>query len=174
MVSEQILQDKNALSELIYTYAMCMDELDFATMRNCFADTISLEFTDHHKALFHETDYLPNDIPDTITDPDFWLELLRSFKPGFDNTMHAVVSPIHQVNGDTAKSKCYVINENFLTEDGVDREFSGAGSYTFDSVRTMEGWKITNFVFQVLYTRGDPKIHHTAAERVRAKRGASR
>jgi SnoaL-like domain len=156
----QILLDKQALDELIYTQAMALDAQDWETYRSCFADKINFDFSEHvERAVGQKIG--------AATDPDEWVANSASVIPGFDSTMHTIASPVHLLRGDTARSRCYIIAEHFLNDVGGDRSTTSSGLYTFDSIRTSDGWKIKNWQLKVLYYRGNLSLYRVAAERVR-------
>jgi len=156
----QILLDKQALDELIYTQAMALDAQDWATYRSCFADEVNFDFSEHvERAVGQKIG--------AATDPDQWVSNSASVIPGFDSTMHTIASPVHVVRADTASSRCYIIAEHFLNDVGGDRSTTSSGIYTFDSIRTSGGWKIKNWRLKILYYRGNLALYRIAAERVR-------
>jgi hypothetical protein len=76
------------------------------------------------------------------------------------------------VRCDIASSRCYIIAEHFLNDVGGDHGTTSSGIYTFDSIRTSDGWKIKNWQLKVLHYRGNSALYRVAAERVR--QGATR
>jgi hypothetical protein len=158
----QMLLDKKALDELIYTQAMALDAQDWKTYRSCFADEVNFDFSEHVERVVGQK-------IGAATDPDQWVRNSASVIPGFDSTMHTIASPVHAVRGDTASSRCYIIAEHFLNDFGGERSTTSSGIYTFDSIRTSDGWKIKNWRLKVLYYRGNLALYRVAAERVRER-----
>src|SRR5580692_5942839 len=91
----QILLDKGALDDLIYTQAFAIDRRDWPAYRSCFADVVHFDFSEHDERV------LGNGV--VYTDPDVWVESCISVMPGFDATMHSVTNVLHKVQGDTAQ-----------------------------------------------------------------------
>jgi hypothetical protein len=156
----QILLDQRALDDLIYTQAMALDGQDWKTYRSCFADEINFDFSEHVERAVGQN-------IGVATDPDEWVRNSASVIPGFDSTMHAISNPVHVVKGDTASSRCYITADHFLNDIGGERSTTSSGIYTFDSIRTSDGWKIKNWRLKVLHYRGNLSLYRVAAERVR-------
>jgi hypothetical protein len=159
--SLQVLLDKSALDDLIYTQAMALDQRDWPTYRTCFADVVDFDFSEHIGRVTGQPGV------GIATDPDAWVENVRSCVPGFDATMHSVTNVVHKVAGDQAKSDCLVTAEHFLNNDSGDRSITASGIYNFQSIRTPAGWKLKTWRLKVLWYRGNPSLYLRAAEKVR-------
>jgi hypothetical protein len=155
------LFDKRELDELIHTQALAVDTHDWALYRRCFADSVNFDFSEHVERVVGQKNV------GIATDPDQWVANVASVIPGFDSTMHAVTNAVHEVKGDTAQSRCYVIAEHFLNNESGDRSITASGIYSFGSIRTSSGWKLKTWRLKVLYYRGNPSLYMQAADRVR-------
>lgn len=146
--------DKIALSELMYRQAMALDSRDWQTYRSCLADEIDFDFSDHLESVASAS------VPRTATDPDAWTEAAR-ISEGFDATLHRAFNLMHEVDGDYARSRCYMVNEHMIG----DRSFTAAQLHFFDSIRTPTGWKLYKRRLKDIYGRGDSAILQMAVDR---------
>lgn len=153
----QILADKRALDELIWTHSRATDTHDWDMLRACLTD---------------EIDYFLTEGMGLMTTPEEFIAKSRMVMTGFDSTMHIVTGCLHNVDGDTASSSAYVEAKHFLKNDKYGDSLIGGGIFLFDSVRTETGWKIRKLRLQHMYIDGNPMIFQLAIEKSRAKVGA--
>lgn len=162
--SWQILEDKRALDDLIYTQTMAMDTRDWATYRRCLADEIDFDLRDHFERFAGKGAGL-------ATDPDAMIEGARAILPGFDATMHSVTNLVHTVDGDSATSVCFTVGQHYLNNELGDRNLDTAMHSTYGCVRSAAGWKIRSLVLKVVYYKGNISLFDIAAKKVAAGQG---
>ena len=148
--------DKIALSELMYRQAMAIDRHDWTTYRSCLAAEIDFDFSDHLE------DAVDDSLPRKSTNPDEWLEAAK-ISEGFDTTLHLAFNIVHEVEGDYARSQCYMVNEHIIG----DLSFVAAQLHFFDSIRTPSGWKLYKRRLRDIYGRGDPAVLQMALDRMK-------
>ena len=79
---------------------------------------------------------------------------------------------LHTLDGDTAKTNCYIYADHYLTNDRGDRNVACGGRYEIASRRTAEGWRIVRLKFVTSWFSGNTNLYKLAGETV-ARRKAS-
>lgn len=159
----QQLADKQALDELIYRQALALDRHDWKTYRRCMADgAVHFDFTEH-------TDRVVGKHIGVETSADRWVEKAMAVMAGFEGTQHMISNTLHVVEGDHAKSECFILADHFLANDRGGPSFTMGGIYSFESIRAVDGWRINRWHLKILWYRGNPTVYEAAAERVRAR-----
>lgn len=155
----QHMIDKRELDELIYDQMTFTDLCDWERYRRCLADVIDFDLSDH-------VDRVAPPGFGLVNDPDEWIARVKSSAPGFDATIHSVLNLVHDLDGDHATSRCFVVGEHQLVNDLGDPNLTVATHSTYGSIRTPEGWKIKSLKLKLMYYRGNPSLYAIAAKRV--------
>ncbi|ARR55452.1 hypothetical protein HY78_19410 [Rhizorhabdus wittichii DC-6] len=163
--SLQILLDKRALDEMVYKCMHAMDTHQWTLYRANIVEDATFDFTDHGVAT--------DDAAEPMRGADNYLEILASVITGFDSTQHAVSNMYHEVEGDRARTKCYIQAEHFLNNDRGDRRVACGGRYLIDAIRTPDGWKIKHLKFQTFWFTGNTTLYELAGRASAAKRVAA-
>lgn len=158
-VSLQLLLDKRALDELIFTLNAAADRRDWQTYRDCLADRIDFDSAGY-------AGYGMGQGSGPVTDPDAWVASLEACA-GFDATMHFVVNVVHDVQADRCTSECYVIAQFFLNNKEGDRSFTSGQFHRYESVRTLDGWKLVKRRLEQVFAGGNPGIFALASAAAR-------
>lgn len=149
--------EKRALDELIYSTMHAMDANDWVAYRKGILDDAEFDFTEHGVA--------SEDASEIMKGADYFISTLESVLGGFEATQHHVTNMIHRIDGDTARTDCYVYAEHFLNNDRGDRSVTCGGRYQVDSLRTADGWKVKKWKYYVSWFRGNTMLYKYASER---------
>jgi|GEM_PF-1400995 len=154
--SLQILLDKRALDEMVFKCMHAMDTHDWALYRAQITDDAEFDFTDHGVAT--------DDAAEPMRGADNYLAVLDSVISGFDATQHCVTNMYHELDGDSAKTKCYVYAEHFLNNSRGDRRVACGARYLIDAVRSDDGWKIKHLKFKTFWFDGNTSLYALAGK----------
>lgn len=153
--------DKSAVAETIYRYAVGIDTRDFALYRSIFADAVAIDFSSYSGA------------PASTMSGDEWVAGVRPLFEGLAATQHSMTNPLPVVDGDTATCRMYMQAHHVLDPDDPSSWFTIGGYYDDTLVRAdagPAGWLLTGVTLTVLWRMGDPAIMVAA----RAASAASR
>jgi len=127
------LEDRAAISELMYRYGMSIDTRDWRALRSCFADEMEIDLAG-----------TPLRAGNLIAmSGDQWLASIERIVTKFAVTQH-MISPYHiEVNGDRAVCVANLQARHFPPEYKDEKSVWGLGGYyTNTMLRTPRGWKI--------------------------------
>ena len=131
--------DRQALQDVMLSYAAAVDDRDMARYRACFADDAEI-------VGFGEA---------TITGADTWTASVESQLEAFSATQHLMSPQLATVSGDQASARTDVQALHVLKDtDGA--VFTLWATYLTDFVRTGEGWKIARHALVVRGTQQTP------------------
>jgi 3-phenylpropionate/cinnamic acid dioxygenase small subunit len=131
--------DRQALQDVMLSYAAAVDDRDMARYRACFADDAEI-------VGFGET---------TVTGADNWTASVASQLEAFSATQHLMSPQLATVSGDQASARTDVQALHVLKDtDGA--VFTLWATYLTDFVRTGEGWKIARHELVVRGTQQTP------------------
>jgi len=141
----QTLLDRAAVSDVVNTYATAVDTRDWDLFATLFTDSLFLDFRDFDPSLYKQISRA---------------ELLDFSRPleRFDATQHLSANHRHTIDGDRATCVSYMHAGHFLKRDGQDHACFLYGYYTYELVRTAEGWKIERYALKVTGQHGDPRV----------------
>lgn len=155
-LTTQILLDRAEISDVFHRYATGVDTRDWALWRTCFTDDVVADFSSVWPGV-------------VIHGADEWVAKAEALVSGLDATQHIITNHTHDIQGDTAKCTSYLhaqhVYKNAL---GSDHNVL-AGYYTYDMVRTPEGWKIKKYSLEITWSTGNAAVWDLAAERMKAK-----
>ena len=87
-------------------------------------------------------------------------------------TQHIITNHTHDIRGNTAHCTAYLHAQHVVKNDLGDAQNVLAGYYTYDMVKTDEGWKIKKYSLTVTWASGNHAVFQMAAQRL-AERAAS-
>lgn len=73
-------------------------------------------------------------------------------------SQHIVSNQQVEIDGDTARCRCYLHAQHTLRGTPGGDNFIIAGRYLDELVRTDDGWRITHRVLEMDWTEGNPKV----------------
>ncbi|MEM9027376.1 MAG: nuclear transport factor 2 family protein [Pseudomonadota bacterium] len=140
--------DELAIQRVPTEIEIAVDRKDWVRARSFFADTIRVDFSS-----------LSGQPPATIKADDLikaWSTNLGPKKQSHHQRGHGLVT----INGDTAViySQGYAWNR---MEGKGDPLWEVWGNYTHKLQRTPDGWKVTDFTFEVTHQRGNTWVRDT-------------
>ncbi len=124
MTEEQIARDKTAIAELIAQYNFAIDHEDYQGWANCFApagifDGVIGKFDAHR-------------------DLDRFVTEVKRLSADSPNLRHYVSNILSEVDGDTARSKCFLLMTSTTKEGGT--KIAIAGEYEDQLVKHDGKW----------------------------------
>jgi len=142
----QRLEDRNAIIDVVISYATSIDKADWAGLGSVFTDPVHVDFSEAG-----------------LPAADFPREQFIGFAAqGLDGwTARQHISPNHQVDFDDIdpdKAVCYsyMYAQHYLEGAANGGLYLMRGSYDNSMVRTEDGWKITRVVQHISWIEGDP------------------
>ena len=145
--------DRLAISDVVVQYATGADRRDWALYRDCFTDTVDIDFTS-----------FSGGEPERLA-VDEWVLQVRGLLPGFDVTQHNSSNHVHTIAGDTASCVSYMVAEHIYLDTSAENFVTLGGYYTNSLVRTSRGWRISKCRLDVTWQRGNPELFALAAQR---------
>ncbi len=139
----QLLLDERDIRAVLHRYAAALDQKDWALFSTCFVSDASAHY---------ETIGLLEGYPAIEA-------LCRSALINMSRTQHLIGNVDITVDGDIARSSCYLHAQHVrpMTAGGDTNII--AGQYNDELVRTALGWRIRRRKLQVWWTFGNPAIH---------------
>ena len=146
------LDDKIAVAETIYLYAMGIDTKDFVLYRSIFADTVEIDFSSYEGSSVTEPSQLSG---------DKWVRRVQPLFTGLAATQHSMTNPMVSIDGDTAACRMYMQAHHVYEPDKEGSWFTLGGYYDDTLIRSDSsptGWELTGVKLTVLWRKGDPSI----------------
>ena len=148
----QTLLDRAEISDVFHRYALGVDTRDWKLFRSCFTDDVEADFTSIWPGL-------------VVKGADEWVARAEALIEGFDATQHIITNHTHDIRGDQAHCTSYLHAQHVCKNHLGDDENVIAGYYTYDMVRTDEGWKIKKYSLTVTWATGNGGVWKIAGER---------
>jgi SnoaL-like domain len=145
--------DKLAVAETVYRYAIGIDTRDFALYRSIFAPEVAIDFTSYSGG------------EAAVMTADQWVGAVRPLFTGLAATQHSMTNPLPVVDGDRATCRMYMQAHHVYQPDEPSSWFTIGGYYDDALIRSVEGpagWLLTGVTLTVLWRQGDPAIMVTA------------
>ncbi|HEX4506537.1 MAG TPA: nuclear transport factor 2 family protein [Alphaproteobacteria bacterium] len=141
MQSEQFrrLEDKQALQELLVSYARSCDDRDWPRYRSLFIAEAEIDYTGA---------YGRSGRRDEIAD---WIEALMS-GPALQHTQHLLTNIEIALAGDRAAGRADYLNPDVFIRAGGRALLVNGGIYDFTAVRTDEGWRFSTLAARILWS----------------------
>ena len=153
--------EKRALDELVFRYAMALDQKDWTQYRQLLIVDVVFDFSDHCLA--------EAGVSKIVRGADAVVSAAMTAMQGFEATQHCITNTVHKISGTRAATRCYLIAEHFLNNSRGDRNVGCGALYEIESRRTSDGWKIAKLTFNTLWMRGNTGLYAIAAEQASHK-----
>ena len=137
-----ILRDRLAIQDVLVRYGMALDDRDWERLSTCF-------------------------LPDAVADyggPDDQVgypkieETCRAALGRLDGSQHFISNFEITVDGDTARSRCYLMAQHVRNSAEGGPHFTVAGTYRDELVRTSDGWRIRRRELITTWIDGNPLV----------------
>ena len=148
--------DKLAVAETLYSYAVGIDTRDFTLYRSIFADQVAIDFTSYSGGQA------------TTMTADQWLGGVVPLFSGLAATQHSMTNPMVSIDGDTAMCRMSMQAHHVYDPADPASWFTIGGYYDDTLIRSPRGpagWLITGVKLTVLWRAGDPDIMVAARRR---------
>ncbi len=126
---------KQDIAEVLIRYATGIDRRDWELFRTCFADPCHLDYPGIG----------------TWGSVDAITEFMASSHAGMGHTMHRISNIAIDVDGDTARARCYV-DGVLMAPDGRSG-LNPLGYYDDELVHTADGWRIARRHYTMVHFR---------------------
>ena len=149
-----LLYEREAIKQVIYTYATAVDLCNWPLFRSIFTDHVEIDFSSYHGE------------PASTMTADEWVKCSQVIVPGLDGTQHQFSNLVIDIQGDEATARFHMQSEHFLANEDGDNSHSIGGYYIDKLVRTEDGWRICAVNLNILWKRGNPQVNTLAVQRV--------
>lgn len=129
--------DRALISETVFRYHRSFDLKDWETCRTFFTDTVEVETTAMEASAAQVQSFAR----------ERWIKILQRMGPADTASQHYSGNHIVEINGDEAVCIASSMARSCKSQDGKPMVSFVGGWYTFNLVRTQEGWKIRKFRF---------------------------
>lgn len=134
------LRDRLEIQECLYRYARAIDTRDFDLLSTVFTADALIHYDIAEGIKLHRGEMIT------------WL---RNALQIFAATQHVISNPQIELDGDIARSTCYLTGTHVQEKlDGGDSLVVEGGFYTDDHVRSEAGWRIQRRTLRRIYTSG--------------------
>ena len=140
------LEDRVAVLETVYKYALGIDTRDWGLYRYIFTDEIEVDFSSY------------NGRQGGRLKGEDWVEMLKPLFSGLAATQHIMTNPIVTFDDEGATCRIYMQAEHFLDAHDGSTSYAIGGYYTDRLVIQDNRWLISSVTLTVLWRRGDPEI----------------
>ena len=147
-------EDKLAVAETIYRYAIGVDTRDFELYRSIFAPEVTFDFSSYNAG------------PAALMSRDAWVAGVRPLFTSLAASQHSMTNPLAEIDGDSARCRMYMRAHHVYLPDDPASWFTVGGYYDDTLVRSADGpagWLITAVTLTVLWRKGDASIMDAAA-----------
>lgn len=129
--------DRALISETIFRYHRSFDLKDWETCRTFFTDMVEVETTGMEGSVAQVQSFARERL----------LKILQRMGPADSRSQHYSGNHIVEIEGNDALCIASSMARSCKTQDGKQSVNFVGGWYTFNLVRTREGWKIRKFRF---------------------------
>jgi ketosteroid isomerase-like protein len=148
------LEDRLAITDVLYQYATGLDSRDWDVLRDCFTDDGVCDFLEFGGV---------NEGKDAI------VKLCSGVLSGLDSSQHLIGNPRVSLDGDRAESTCYFQAQHALTSPAGGNTYLVGGRYEDRLRRTEDGWKIEHRTLHCTWQDGNAGVFTEAAARLAAQ-----
>jgi 3-phenylpropionate/cinnamic acid dioxygenase small subunit len=150
-VDLQLIADRLAIVDVLHRYATGLDSRAW--------DLLASAFTEDGVADYGE-------LGGVNRGPEAIVALCRGALQGLDASQHIIANEVIEVDGDTARARCYFQAQHVCVgTEGGDTYMVG-GTYEDELVRTPEGWRIRHRTLVPSWTEGNPGVFEAGAARL--------
>lgn len=128
------VSDHTAITRLMYRYARCADEKDYAGFANVFCEDAEFIY-----------------LGDPVT-PLAEIQAMMHALEKYSRTLHQVTNVLFDVEDEQASGQTYCLASHIFTEDGRAKKIDMGIIYTDELRKTAKGWRIARRDFDVLWT----------------------
>jgi ketosteroid isomerase-like protein len=136
-----VLQDKQAITDVVHRYGYALDGRDWALLRTCFTPDV----VGHYGG-------------DPLEGYEAIETLCRDTLEPMSVSQHLIGNVLVTVDGDGATSQCYLHAQHVLPDTPGGDQFIFAGRYLDKLVRTSGGWRIAERTLEAMWTSGNPAV----------------
>jgi ketosteroid isomerase-like protein len=147
------LEDRLAITDVLYQYGTALDGRDWDVLRDCFTDDAVCDYLEFGGV---------NEGKDVI------VALCSGVLSGLDASQHLVGNPRVVLDGDRATASCYFQAQHMLTSPGGGNTYLVGGRYDDRLRRTDDGWKIEHRTLHCTWQDGNAGVVTEAAARLAA------
>lgn len=147
------LEDRLAITDVLYQYGTGLDGRDWDVLRDCFTDDAVCDYLEFGGV---------NEGKDAI------VALCSGVLSGLDASQHLIGNPRVTLDGDRATATCYFQAQHMLTSPGGGNTYLVGGHYEDRLRRTDDGWKIEHRTLHCDWQDGNAGVFTEAAARLAA------
>jgi 3-phenylpropionate/cinnamic acid dioxygenase small subunit len=133
------LEDRQALLELLVSYAWSCDDRDWTRYRSVFTDNATIDYT----GAFGRSG--------TRDEIAAWIEPLLS-GPALEHTQHMLSNFDCKIDGDRASGRVNYLNPDVFSRPEGRSLLVNGGIYRFEAVRTDSGWRLSALTARILWS----------------------
>lgn len=153
----QELEDRLAITDVLYQYATGLDSRDWDQLARCFTKDGVADFLEFGGV---------NEGREAI------VALCSGVLAGLDSSQHLIGNPRVRLDGDRAEADCYFQAQHFLTSPAGGNTYSVGGRYADRLRRTEAGWQIEHRTLLCDWQDGNAGVFTEAAARLASASGA--
>jgi SnoaL-like domain len=153
--SLQELSDRAEIGDVFTRYATGIDTRNWELWRTCFVDDVEMSASVRGGISSKGADGL--------------VAKCKADVEGLDATQHIIGNHNIVLDGDTAHCTSYLHAQHVFRSEHSGGHLILAGYYTYDMVRTPDGWKIRKYHLTITWGSGDASVWASAKERMAAK-----
>lgn len=150
------LEDRLAITDVLYQYATGLDSRDWDVLRDCFTDDAICDYLEFGGV---------NEGKDAI------VALCSGVLTGLDASQHLIGNPRVVLAGDHATAACYFQAQHFLAGPAGGNTYLVGGRYEDRLRRTDDGWRIEHRTLYCSWQDGNAGVFTEAAARLAERSG---
>jgi len=138
-----MMTDREAIQQLMATYAFAIDAKDYAGITACFTDDAAVEYAGHSHR---------------VTGRAAIADLMERQLAPLDVTQHMFTNFIIQVECDKGQVRCDMLAQHIRRGVPGGEKYMAGGQYSAEVRRTPGGWKIARIAARTLWSEGNPNL----------------
>lgn len=135
------LADVHEIQQILSTYAVAIDTRTPELLRDLFTEDAEISL---------------GGMPSST--PERYIATCQQTLPQLDATQHSISTPLIQLAGDSASSRCYFSAQHALNSLRPHPFFLISGWYDDELVRTSDGWRIARRTGTPAWCEGNPEV----------------
>lgn len=148
-LSQEIVADRMAISDVVIQYATALDQRNWSLLRSILCDRVWIDYRSFDPELNLEMS------------ADEWVDSVKGLA-GFDATQHLSTNHVHRLDGDFGTCVSYMHAGHFLSRQDGDHFCFLYGFYTTELTRYPEGWRIHKVSLEITARHGDSRVFEWA------------